>query len=472
MCQFHQLKFGGLLVTLSVALVGCRSGGSQRASDLIAANKAPRTVDVERKANADPGTESQKPQVSLVSHATIHEEELPEHSFTALQPDNSLAALEQIALANNPTLIELTAKVDALRGKWVQVGLRPNTHVGFSGQQLFSDWTEEQIGVVIGQKIVRAPKLDWNQRIVCHEIDQAQQRLHTQQQRVLTDVRLGFYEVLINQRRVGILHELTDIATQSLSSVETLRKAGEATKIDTLRATVEQQAIQVQLQNAQTTLSASWSRLATVLGMPELPQSELIGDMVPTPIEMDRDALLSSILEQSPEVAAAMAEQERARAAWHRANVESLPDFDVESTVQHDYAFGGANANLQVTFPIPWRDWNQGGIHQARSEWFAAQQSVAGVALSIQQRLATAWQNYSNARQQVENYSGDDGIIDNSKQTLDLIARAYSAGEVGFLDLLTAQRTFAQTNLLYLDALSQLWASRIELDGLLLKGSL
>ena len=63
-------------------------------------------------------------------------------------------------------------------------------------------------------------------------------------------------------------------------------------------------------------------------------------------------------------------------------------------------------------------------------------------------------------------------ILPRAQQTFDLVRHGYSQGEVGYLDLLTAQRTYAQTNLAYLDALNSLWQSLAKIDGLLLSDSL
>ena len=48
----------------------------------------------------------------------------------------------------------------------------------------------------------------------------------------------------------------------------------------------------------------------------------------------------------------------------------------------------------------------------------------------------------------------------------------YREGEFGYLELLTAQRTFFGANLAYLESLQQLWTQSVELEGLLLSGGL
>ena len=59
-----------------------------------------------------------------------------------LPPDNksekalSLEDLEAMALASNPTLARAEADIQALRGKWLQSGLYPNTVRGYSGYEL------------------------------------------------------------------------------------------------------------------------------------------------------------------------------------------------------------------------------------------------------------------------------------------------------------------------------------------------
>ena len=384
----------------------------------------------------------------------------------------TLEQLEEIALATNPSLTEARARVNAVQGKWVQVGLYPNTELGYSGQQIGSRGQAEQQGVYIGQEFVRGHKLTLNRAIVDQEVLKAEQLAFAQEQRVFTDVRLGYYEVLIAQRRLEVTQRLVAIADEASQTAEALFKALEVSQVDVMRSRGALQMAQLFGKNATNLHEAAWTRLTAVLGTPGIPVRPLLGDIESVAAQIDQNEALQRLLVESPEIAAAVAEVERARWAMDRAYAEPIPNIDVQAILQSDNGTGSTNGNLQVSMPIPWLNRNQGGIREAESNLVAAEHAVATVELGLQRRLATVYQRYANARNQVEDYSKADGILDNYRATLEFVQRGYEGGEIAYLDLLTAQTTFSQTNLAYIEALGELWAATVEIEGLLLKDSL
>ena len=74
------------------------------------------------------------------------------------------------------------------------------------------------------------------------------------------------------------------------------------------------------------------------------------------------------------------------------------------------------------------------------------------------------------ARQRVDRYAGE--ILPRASNTFDVTRSAFQNGEAGFLQLLTVQRTYFQTNLAYLDALSEMGSAGRRMNGLLLSDSL
>lgn len=427
------------------------------------------TANVQPVAYAQPGDEP-LPALAIDSE-TIMPAPNPQHD-APWGGDLSLEQLEEIALATNPSLTEARARVNAARGKWVQVGLYPNTVLGYAGQQLSSHGVAEQQGVYIGQEIVRGHKLSLNRAVVDQEILKAEQLAFAQEQRVLTDVRLGYYDVLIAQRRVEVAERLVAIADDAYKTAEALYKAAEVSQVDVIRGRGALQMAQLLSKNATNMHEAAWTRLTAVLGTPGVTLHPLVGDVETITSQIDQNETLQRLLVESPEIAAAVAEVERAQWAIDRAYAEPIPNIDIQAVFQSDNGTGSSNGNLQVTMPIPWLNRNQGGIREAESQLVAAEHAVATVELSLQRRLATVYQRYANARNQVEDYSKADGILDNYRTTLEFVQRGYEGGEIAYLDLLTAQTTFSQTNLAYIEALGELWAATVEIEGLLLKDSL
>jgi cobalt-zinc-cadmium efflux system outer membrane protein len=385
----------------------------------------------------------------------------------------ALDRLEQLALMHNPSLAEARAHVDAMQGEWIQVGLPPNTEMGYSGQQLFSGGLAEQQGVYVQQTVVLGHKLRLNRAVAAQEIQRVESLYAAQEQRVLTDVRLAYYDILVAQRRSQIAQQLDQIAVTALETTESLLQADEVSRVDVMRSQVERQNADLLLQQANTLLQAAWSTMVAVVGVADISSwGDLEGSVDPTLDEIRAADVLARIVSESPEMAAALSRVERTRWAVERAFAEPVPDVDFQAVFQGDRGTHSSNANFQVTIPIPWLNRNQGGIQQAWAELAEAQRAVDRLRLSFEQRLAPLYQSYAFARSQVEAYTREGGILEKSARTLELVGQGYAGGELSYLDLVTAQQTNARTNLAYVDALKQYWSALIEMEGLLLKGSL
>ena len=61
-----------------------------------------------------------------------------------------------------------------------------------------------------------------------------------------------------------------------------------------------------------------------------------------------------------------------------------------------------------------------------------------------------------------------DTILPKARQNLDLVRRGYKEGELNYLQLLTAQRTYFRQSLAAVQAQTALWLSVVRLQGLLI----
>ena len=122
--------------------------------------------------------------------------------------------------------------------------------------------------------------------------------------------------------------------------------------------------------------------------------------------------------------------------------------------MQYDNSSQFTIANVQAGVPVPILNANQGNIRTAYADLRHAQAEVGRVELNLRNRLASTFETYANARNQVEKYSSE--ILPDARSNLDLVTKGYQQGQFNFLTLLTAQQISSPTRLrswIYLPAL-------------------
>ena len=385
-------------------------------------------------------------------------------------PVMTLAELESIALANNPTLIQADARVRAARAKCLQVGLYPNPTIGYLGEDMGSEGRAGKQGAFAGQEIVTAGKLGRRRAVVAHEVRQAEHARQAQYRRVLNDLRTAAYDVLVAQRSVVLNRELVRIAQQGVKTGEQLLTALEIGRGDVLQFRIEAGSASIQLYEARNGHLAAWRRLAAVLGIPQMEPARLAGELQSDLPQLTWQGSIERLLAESPELARARSGVERARAAVARECAERIPNFKVETAVQYQHSTEDTVVGIQFGVPLPIFNRNQGNIIKAKAELIAAENEVRRVELALQERLAAAFRRYDNARYGAEKYTAN--LLPNAKESLELVLTAQKLGEFDYLTLLTAQRTYTQVSLAHLQSLREVWAGSVLIEGLMLTGGL
>ena len=469
------IKTVSFLSTL-LFVAGCASGPQKGHILALPAINSPTIDDSGDRSEAIVLVDFQEaPTTALVQPGSIAE--TPDHAAESVAPQPlstadslTMDGLEQMAMANSPAIAGATARIRALRGKCLQVGLRPNPSIGYVSGEIGNEGLAGQQGGFVGQNFITAGKLQKNRSIVAAEINRAEQQLAAMHRRVQTDVRKGYYASLLAQRRKQLAEELVRVTTDAVTASKSLYDAEEIPMAGLLQTEVRQQNAQILLRTAQNGLTQSWRRLLAIAGLEELPIQELVGDVSQLPDSLDWKNQLDRLQTESPEIAAAMANVDRARRVLNRACVEAVPNIDTQLSMQYDDSTNDTVAGVQVGIPLPLWNRNQGGIRQAQAEISEALRNVDRVELDLNQRLADVFRQYSDARFTATSYATD--ILPRAQRTFNLVQKGYAQGEVGYLDVLAAQQTFSETNLAYLDALGSLWESYVEIDGLLLDESL
>lgn len=382
----------------------------------------------------------------------------------------SLSEWERIAEQNNPALQQAAARVEAARAQWVQAGLRPNPRLGYQGTEIGDERKAGQQGAFVGQEFITAGKLQRSRDVACHAVRQAEFVWAAQRQRVLNDVRRAFFDVLVAQRTVELTDRLVHIGQEGVRTAESLFEAQEVSRVDVLQSRIEAESARILADKSRHRLSAAWRNLAIVAGVPNMLIVPVSGDLQDGLARLTWEDALAQLWRENPLLAEVRAGVARAEAALSREYAERVPNFDLEASVQYDNATRDPIAGVQAGMPLPVFNRNQGNIRRAQAELTAARSEVQRTTLELQRQLAVVFEQYENARCQVEKYAGE--ILPNAQKSLELVAAGYRQGEFGYTTLLMAQRTFFQANLAYVEALRDLRASTIAIEGQLLIDSL
>jgi cobalt-zinc-cadmium efflux system outer membrane protein len=416
-----------------------------------------RQVDFDAIAFTDPSFDSFLEEVDVVALGQTDDE----------SAGLTLDELESVALAQHPAIAEAEAKVAALRGKWLQVGLKPNPFAQYNGEEIGNAENSLQIAS-IGQTIVTANKLSLNRQVVAAEIDQARANLDAARTRVLSDVRAEFQNALVAQERLEMTSQLREIAEKSLQSVDAMNRASEASRIDLLQAQTVLQQAELAVETASAGLDGVRARLAAVASIDKLPNEQLIGT-IGIDLELsDYDAIASELVASSPEIASRVAEISRAQQALRLACATITPNVIAMLGVGVDTSTDDTFGAIQVTVPLPITNRNQGNIRRTRAQITEADRALRRTELELNWRLANALQSYEVARLQRNRFR--DEIVPRAEETLTLSIQAFDAGESSYLQLLTVQRTLFEARLSLLAATGSATQAANLINNYLLSG--
>ena len=398
----------------------------------------------------------------------------------AASPPLTLSDLEQMALAHNPTLAEAASAVRAAQGRNLQAGLYPNPAVSYHGDEIASGpiLRGGEHGIIVSQTVVTAHKLGLSRDVAAAQVSVAQDMASAQRERVLTSVRLLYYQALGAEQLVHVQKSLLAIAGEAVQTSQGLYNVGQADRPDLLEAQIEEQQAELALAAARNARARVWQQLAATVGNPSLGPAPLAGKLdAPWP-QLDPTTSLQSILDSSPEMKAAEARVQRSQLALKRAGVEKRPDVLIEAGVLDNRerletlnspAVGPVGyADVNVELPIFNR--NQGNVRAASADLAAAREEVERVRLTLRSRYAVVFAQYSDSALAAGRYKAE--MLPRARQAYQMYLDRYRAMAAAYPQVLIAQRTMFQLEEHYVRTLVQLQQSLAQIHGLLLTNGL
>jgi cobalt-zinc-cadmium efflux system outer membrane protein len=381
----------------------------------------------------------------------------------------TLADFEQIALANNPSLAALNSLTQKASGLRQQVGARPNPTLGYFGQQLADRGTDQQ-GIFVDQEFVRGDKLALNRAVLNHTLAAQRWESETQKYRILTDVRVLYFETAAAQQQLDAIQKFEEVSKRGVEVALERKKADEGSLVEVLQSKTLNSEVALAGERATAAHRGAWRNLTAIAGLPDTRPTQLapeFGDIQSSP---DWDATYQQILLQSPERAVAQALVCEKVSILRREQVQRTPNLETQFGAGYDNGTNSGMINVQVGAPIPVFNKNTGNITAAHAEYTRAVENVKRIEQSIQARLARAAQEFESYLASVQKYESE--ILPQVKESLQLSEEAYKAGELDFLQVLIVRKSYFESNLQFIQSRAQLAQANAKIEGLLLTGGL
>lgn len=381
-----------------------------------------------------------------------------------------VAALQCLASNHNPTLRQLKHQIDAAYGNMVQAGLRPNPTLALDAEEIGDGGKAGKQGLTLEQEFLTGGKRRLDRRVATWEKDLLRQQRALQDHSIQNDVRARAYEVLAAQKIVRINERLVEIGRESVQAAEELGKAGEVSKIDLLQMRAKANESLAALNTSRVNESLAWKRLAAMIGLPGLEARRIADSLEQVQPACDRETAWYRIRECSPRLAVARLEIQKARTSLARENAGRLPDLTIGGGVHYDYGERQTLGSFGVGLPLRIYDRNQGNIKRARGELAAACRELDRQVLLLYEKYAEVDAALESAREQVRLYK--EQILPDVQKSLELSLQGYRQGEYGYIELLSAQQLYLETQTQYVESLKNHAVACVYLDGFLASGGL
>jgi len=382
------------------------------------------------------------------------------------EPALSRVSLDQvlgIALRQNPTLRAQELALQSTKAGEITAGLRPNPTMNFLAEQFGGgSASETQYTVNVGQPIElggkRQRRIDSARaatRVAGYQVDDVRRQ-------TILQVKTAFAGALLARQQVALAEQ----NLKTLDDTERLQRLrlekGDLSELELLRIQVQRFTFERDAADARQTLVAAKVALRAAAGAENIAADfDVVGELGFKDVPLDQTALRRAALDNRPDLRAAEADRERARADYQLARANAWWDV----TPQLEYQRIGPDNTVGFGFSVPIRvfDRNQGEIARTQSEIKRVDAVREAAALQVLAAVDTDVAAAATQRERV--LSLRDVYLPKALRTRDTVDYAYQRGGASLLDFLDAQRSYRETALAHLQALGAYLSAIYQLEA-------
>jgi cobalt-zinc-cadmium efflux system outer membrane protein len=380
-------------------------------------------------------------------------------------PRLTLDEVVALAVRENRTLRAKQFEHQATRAGEITAGLRPNPTASYSAEQLGASRGSDAVpqhSVIVGQPIELAGKRGRRLDSARAAIRVSEWELADVRRQVIAQVKKAFTDVLVAQATLALAQE----NLKALDEVERIQRfraeRGDISELELTRIQVQRFAFERDAADARQAIEAAKITLRTLAAPDSLPPAfEVAGDIGFQERPFSREELYRLTIANRPDVRAAEAARDKARAHVNQARAN--PRADVTPQVEFQRIGNANTVGAGVSMPIRIFDRNQGEIARTRAEVARTDALQQATAIQALAEVDTALNAVTVSREKVVLLR--DTYLPKAQRARETVEFAYRRGGVSLLDYLDAQRTYRETALEHIRTVGAYWSAVYQLEA-------
>ncbi len=387
----------------------------------------------------------------------------------ALQRKSRALVLSQAlsrVFESNPELTASELEIQAAAARILQAGLKPNPEISIGGENLAAmggtglfSYTESTFQV--SQRLELGGKRALRVRAGEKEKALAGRMLELKKAELIAATSQAFAEVLADQERLANRQELSQLAGKVHTITVERVAAGKISPVEQTRTTVALASAQLEEQKQLRVLVAAKDRLAALWGGTHEDLDEVRGRFeVPSILS----GLAESCLAHAPDLKVADAAVSLSRSVLELEQAARKPDLTISA------GFRRLNLEAQsawvagLSIPLPLFDRRQGSIAEARIRIDKSLSEKRAAEWRLRASLNQALHEHESARMEVTSLTKT--ALPAAREALTAVEEGYRFGKFDLLNVLDAQRTYAELQGRYIEAVASGLKAAIEIERL------
>jgi cobalt-zinc-cadmium efflux system outer membrane protein len=381
----------------------------------------------------------------------------------------TLCSLQELAVANSPTLRQAASDVEAARGALIQANTYPNPTVGISNQPNNANTAPGAVGPVFDQVIKTGGKMKLQKAAAEIDLRNAELALKRARSDLSTAVRNAYFGLLVAKETVRVTRWVAVFTDEIYRLQVDLLETAAAAPYEP--AAIRALAFNARLAHVQAIAGYvyAWKTLVATIGLPQLPLSDVAGRIDRLIPCYHYDQVLAYALKHHTDVLTAQKAVDKAMYNLKLAQIAPVcPDVEINTGFAHDFTLPphGTYVYTTLSFPLAIWDQNKGNIIAAEAALHRASEEAHRVEVSLTNTLATAFTGYKTNLEALAYYRRYI-LPDQVRAYRGVFERRYVDVNVAFADLLTAQQNLTGSVTNYLTILGGLWSSVVSVADVL-----